>query len=208
MVRLPEKTVERLSRCRRVLLDQYYEEKDFIFSHEIASLLHVSPVQVRRDLMLMGYTGSPSKGYKISKLIKTIENKVDGKEVINAAVVGMGKLGHALVRYLKDRRERLVINAIFDNDPNLINNIFADIKCYHIDEIPRLISELNISIAILTVPATAAADVKNLLVESGIKGIINYTPTPLKVPDNVFLDEYDIVTSLEKVAYFIKQNKK
>ena len=63
---------------------------------------------------------------------------------------------------------------------------------------------MNITIAILTVPGEVAAEVKDMLVENGIKGILNYTPTPLKVPDNVYLEEYDITTSLEKVAYFVK----
>ena len=74
-----EKTVERLSLCRRVLITRKDQEKSFIFSHEIADLLHINPVQVRRDLMLMGITGSPSKGYNIEKLIGKISKKIDAR---------------------------------------------------------------------------------------------------------------------------------
>lgn len=208
MAVLPAKTVERLSLCRRVLLSQETEEKDYVFSHEIASLLHCTPVQVRRDLMLLGQAGSPSKGYRIDKLIKSINRKIDDKQEVNIGVVGMGKLGHAMVRYLKDRREKLKIKAVFDNDPNLIGNQFSGIYCYHTNEITKIISDQQITIGIITVPAQSANEVKNLLVEGGIKGILNYTPMPLKVPSNVYLSEYDIVTSLEKVVYFVKNSKK
>ena len=119
----------------------------------------------------------------------------------------MGKLGHAMVRYLDRRREKLKIVAVFDNDPNLIDSTISGVKCYHIKEIPKLIKQLSIDIAIITVPSHSATVVKDLLIASGIKGIVNYTPTPLKVPNNVYLEEHDIVTTLEKVSYFVKDSK-
>ena len=201
---LPEKTVERLSLCRRVLLNKLSEDTKFIFSHEIAKLLHVTPVQVRRDFMLMGYKGSPIKGYDIKKLIKSIGNTIDTNEGINAAVIGMGNLGNAIERYFKEKRDKITIVASFDTNINKIEGCQSQVKCFHIDDFAKVKEDMNISIAILTVPGEVAADVKDMLVEHGIKGILNYTPTPLKVPDNVYLEEYDITTSLEKVAYFVK----
>lgn len=201
---LPEKTVERLSLCRRVLLNQLHEDKKFIYSHEIAKLLHVTPVQIRRDFMLMGYTGSPSKGYDIKKLIKSIGATIDTKEGLNAAVIGMGNLGNAIARYFTDKREKLKIVASFDNNTDKIKTCLSGTKCFHIDDFAEAKEALNISIGIIAVPVNAAESVKNLLIDNGIKGILNFTPKPLKVPDNVYLEEYDIVTSLEKVAYFVK----
>ncbi|MBC8342992.1 MAG: redox-sensing transcriptional repressor Rex [Bacteroidetes bacterium] len=202
---LPEKTVERLSQCRRVLLNKLDQEKEFIFSHEIAKLLHLTPVQVRRDFMLMGYTGSPSKGYNIKKLIKAIGYTIDPDESQNAAVIGMGNLGKAISKYVEDKREFLKIVANFDVDEKKISKSVAGIKCHHIKDLSKVIRDLDITIAIITVPANDAYDVKELLVGNGIKGILNFTPAPLHVPDHIYLEEFDIITSLEKVAYFVKE---
>lgn len=202
--KLPEKTVERLSLCRRILLNKLEENKQYIFSHEIAKLLNITPVQVRRDLMLLGYTGSPSKGYEIKKLVKYIGKKIDSKEGLNVAIVGMGNLGRALCKHLTNKREKLNIVASFDVDEKKISNNKSGVKCYHIDNLPKIAKLLNISIGILTVSSEAAPEVTEILIKGGIKGILNFTPTPLNVPDEVHLEEYDLITSLEKVAYFVK----
>ena len=202
---LPEKTVERLSQCRRVLLNKLDQDKEFIFSHEIAKLLHLTPVQVRRDFMLMGYTGSPSKGYNIKRLIKAIGNTIDPEDCQYAAVIGMGNLGNAIAKYVERKGQYLKIVASFDIDDKKISNCVTGVKCHHLDELPQVVKEMDISIAIITVPANAAYDVKELLVENGIKGILNFTPAPLNVPDNIYLEEFDFITSLEKVAYFVKE---
>jgi len=203
---LPEKTVERLSQCRRVLLNKLDEEKEFIYSHEIAKLLHLTPVQVRRDFMLMGYTGSPSKGYNIKKLIKAIGLTIDPEDVQYAAVIGMGNLGNAIAKYVERKREFLRIIASFDIDEKKISKCVTGVKCYHMNDLPQVINDLDISIAIITVPGESAFEVKELLVKHGIKGILNFSPSPLNVPEKIYLEEYDIITSLEKVAYFVKEN--
>lgn len=202
---LPEKTVERLSQCRRVLLNKLDQETEFIFSHEIAKLLHLTPVQVRRDFMLMGYTGSPSKGYNIKRLIKAIGNTIDPDDCQYAAVIGMGNLGKAIAKYVEDKRQYLKIVANFDIDEKKISNCVTEIKCHHINDLAQVVKDLDISIAIITVPANAAYDVKEILVNNGIKGILNFTPAPLNVPEHIYLEEFDIITSLEKVAYFVKE---
>jgi len=202
--KLPEKTVERLSLCRRVLLSKLPEDKRFIYSHEIAKLLHITPVQVRRDFMLMGYTGSPSKGYDIQKLVSSIGKTIDSRSGVNVAVIGVGNLGTAIFNYLHKRREKLHLVAGFDRDPEVIASFHDDVPCFHISKLPEKVKELNIRIVIITVPGPAAKEVKELALDSGIKGILNFTPSPMKVPENVFLEEYDIVTSLEKVSYFVK----
>ena len=109
--------------------------------------------------------------------------------------------------YLKDKNRYLKIIACFDNDQNKIDKMCCGIPCYSINDAGSLIKELNINIAVLTVPTTAAIEVSEILIKSGIKGILNFTTIPLKVPSNVYLEEYDMITSLEKVAYFTQFNK-
>lgn len=203
--KLPGKTIERLSQYRRSLLLLVADEKSHIFSHELAALLHITPVQVRRDIMLIGYTGTLRQGYDIRELIDLIGEILDSSEGQKVAVVGLGNLGRAILRYFIGKRSKLNITAAFDNNPEKIDRVYAGISCYHIDKLKEIIEQEGISIGIITVPASETSKVAEALVMAGIKGILNFTPTPVNVPAHVYLQEYDMITSLEKVAYFVKK---
>jgi len=202
---LPGKTVERLSEYRRTLLGCLNDNKNFIYSHDLAALLHITAVQVRRDLMLIGYSSVLRKGYDVRELIETISRIIDSDEGVNVAIVGIGNLGRAFAAYFKGKRSKLNLVASFDNDPLKINKVISGVKCYPYGEMERLVSEMNIRIAILTVPADYARDIAEEAVRYGIRGILNYTTVPLNVPPEVYLEEYDMITSIEKVAYFVKE---
>jgi redox-sensing transcriptional repressor len=207
MDKLPGKTVERLSEYRRTLLECLNEKKNFIFSHDLAALLHITAVQVRRDLMLIGYSSSLRKGYDIRELIETIGKIIDSEESLNVAIIGIGNLGRAVAGYFKGKRSKLNLVASFDNDPHKINKVISGVKCYPYHEMESLIRDLDIRIAILTVPADHAEEIAEETVRFGIKGILNYTTVPLNVPPEVYLEEYDMITSIEKVAYFVKEGR-
>ncbi len=204
---LPGKTVERLSEYRRTLLTCLDEKRNFIFSHDLASRLHITAVQVRRDLMLIGYSSLHRKGYDVKELIDKISSIIDSDEGMNVAIIGIGNLGRAVAGYFKGKRSKLNLVASFDNDPQKINRVISGVKCYPYDEMERIIGELKIQITILSVPADFAKEIAEEAVRYGIKGILNFTTIPLNVPSGVFLEEYDMITSIEKVAYFVKENK-
>ena len=208
MTKLPGKTVERLSEYRRTLLKCLNEKKNYIFSHDLAARLHITAVQVRRDLMLIGYSSVQRKGYDVRELIDTIGKIIDSEKSINVAIIGIGNLGRAVAGYFKGKRSKLNVVASFDNDPQKINKVISGVKCYSYQELERLMKELDIQIAILTVPPDFAREVAEDMVRYGIKGILNYTTIPLNVPDGIYLEEYDMITSMEKVAYFVKENLK
>jgi redox-sensing transcriptional repressor len=207
MTALPGKTVERLSEYRRTLLSCLSENRNFIFSHDLAARLHITAVQVRRDLMLIGYSSIHRKGYDVKELIDTIGRIIDSEEGMNVAIVGIGNLGRALAGYFKGKRSKLNLVASFDNDPQKINKVISGVKCYPYNDLEQVISELKIQIAIMTVPADFAREIAEETVRFGIKGILNFTTVPLNVPSNIYLEEYDMITSIEKVAYFVKGNK-
>lgn len=204
---LPEKTVERLSEYRRTLLDCLHQGKSHIFSHELAALLHNTAVQVRRDMMLMGFTSMQRKGYAIKDLIDAIGDLIDTEEGLNVAVVGAGNLGRAITGYFRGKRSKLNIVATFDVDPDKIGRMIAGVKCYSLDEFQRLTTDLEISIAILTVPPEHSKNIAEFVAGNGIKGILNFTTVPLNMPPHVYLEEYDMITSLEKIAYFVKNHQ-
>lgn len=205
---LPEKTVERLSKYRRFLLTKLEDKVEFIFSHELASSLHLTPEQVRRDIMLIGYTGTQRKGYVIKELIEAISSILDGEEKIKAVIIGMGHLGKAISNYFSVKRSNIEIVAAFDNDSTKVDRIISGIKSYHIDNLEFIIDETKAKIAILTLSPSGAQDITDHLVYIGIKGILNFTTVTLRVPDDVYVEHYDMITSLEKVAYFVKENIK
>lgn len=205
MSRLPEKTVGRLSEYRRTLLNCLANGKTHVYSHELALLHNITAVQVRRDIMLIGYSTTLKKGYDVKALIDVIGDIVDTEDGLNAAIIGIGNLGRAITTYFNGKRTKLKIAATFDTDPEKVNRVISGVKCYPMSEMIRVIKEQDISIGILTVPPEDASAVSETLIMAGIKGILNYTSTSLNVSPNVYLEEYDMITSLEKVAYFVKE---
>jgi redox-sensing transcriptional repressor len=157
--------------------------------------------------MLIGYSSVQRKGYDIKELIDTIAGIIDPEEGMNVAIIGIGNLGRAMAGYFKGKRSKLNLVASFDTDPQKINKVISGVKCYPYHDLEKTIDELKIKIAILTVPADSAKEIAEETVRFGIRGILNFTTIPLNVPSGVYLEEYDMITSLEKVAYFVKENK-
>lgn len=204
---LPEKTVERLSEYRRTLYNCLEDGKTKIYSHELAELHNITAVQVRRDIMFIGYSSARRKGYDIEQLIAVISSIIDQEKPINVAVVGNGNLGRAVSSYFAGKRPNLNLVASFDIDPKVVGSERNGIKCYPISRIHEIISNQNIELAILTVPMQAAQEMAKVLIQTGIKGILNFTTVSLHVPEEIYLEEYDMTTSLEKVAYFVKNKE-
>jgi len=204
-MKLPEKTIGRLSEYRRTLLNCLGNGKTHIYSHELANLHNITAVQVRRDIMLIGYSTTAKKGYDVKALIDVIGEIIDTDQGLNAAIVGVGNLGRAITTYFNGKRTKLRIVATFDTDPLKVGRVIAGVKCYSMAELKDIVVQNDISIGVITVPPEDAAQVTDQLVMAGVKGLLNYTSSPLNVPENVYLEEYDMITSLEKVAYFVKQ---
>jgi len=204
MKNLPEKTIERLSEYRRTLFRCLDEGKTHIYSHELAGMHNITAVQVRRDIMFIGYASQGKKGYDIKELIGVIAGIMDPSDILNIAVVGYGHLGKAISSYLVNKRPKLRIVAAFDIDPKKIGSTTAVVECFSVERLREIISSRSISLALLTVPSDAAQQMAKALISSGIRGILNFTTVNLNVPGNFYLEEYDMITSLEKVAYFVK----
>ncbi|HPG73135.1 MAG TPA: redox-sensing transcriptional repressor Rex [Bacteroidales bacterium] len=202
---LPEKTIERLSQYRRLLTQLHHEGRDYIFSHDIALLLHITSVQVRRDIMLIGYTGSQRKGYIVVDMISKIGEILDAPKGLRAAVFGMGNLGKAITSYFNGTGHNISIVAAFDSDIQKNDRLISGIPCHSIQEIKSVILNQKISLAILTLPPQFAQEITDNLVFAGIKGILNFTSVPLRVSPDVFVENYDMLSSLEKIAYFVKE---
>lgn len=201
---IPEKTIERLSEYRRTLLKCHAQGITHIFSHVLAGMHGITAVQVRRDLMLIGFSSDTKKGYDVKVLIDFITNILYSEQPMNMAIIGMGHLGQAVTKYFNGKGLKLRITAAFDVDPNKVGTSIDTIPCYHIDEFEQRVDELDISIAIVSLPTSQASTVVLPIINAGIKGVLNFTSAPLNFPQGIVVENYDITTLLEKVAYFVK----
>ena len=203
---IPARTIERMVLYKRILGDLQGKGVSMLFSHQLADLAHNTSTQVRRDLMEIGYSGSPRKGYNVAELISAISQILDGSRERIIALVGVGNLGRAILSYFTYNHPGLTIAAAFDTDERRINRVVSGCRCYHFDRFEELVREKQINMGIITVPALAAQSVADRMTAAGIRGILNFAPVPLTVPEGVFVDRIDIASALEKLAYFTGLN--
>ena len=203
-----EKTIGRLSLYRRLLTELLADDRLNVYSHELASLAGGTAPQVRRDLMAIGYSGSPAKGYDIADLADSISSFMDNPDGTRVILVGVGNLGRAIMSYFKIQRPTLKIVASFDNDTKKIGSNICDRPCCDIAELETKAVELDVRMGVIAVPADRAQTVSDKLVAAGITGILNFAPTRLKVPEHVYVEHVDLTTSMEKVAYFVQSGHK
>lgn len=199
------KTIGRLSLYRRLLLQLAADGVKYIYSHDLAAEAGVSAAQVRRDIMYIGYSGNPNRGYDAQELIQSIGNFFDAPDVQNIAIVGVGNLGRAIMAYFTGRREKLHIAAVFDSDPDKYGRVIHGYRCYDVEMLPQVANELNITIGAICVPAAVAQKVADKLVLAGIGGILNFAPVPLHVPSDIYVENIDMTMAMEKVAYFARK---
>jgi len=182
---IPNKVINRLTLYHSILTDYIEKNIEYISSPQIADLLHVDNTQVRKDIALLNYRGKCKVGYKVKELKLLIEDTLKFKTVKKAFIIGAGNLGSALANYDNFEAYGFNISALFDICPDKIGLKINDKKIFHLRELTNSVIKFDAKIAILTVPRRAAQEVTNILVESGIKYIWNFTPCVLNVPDNV-----------------------
>lgn len=202
---IPERTIERLSEYRRTLLDCLDKGITHLYSHTLAEIHGITAVQVRRDLMLIGFSSDTKRGYDARDLVDFIGGILDDRDVMNIAVIGMGHIGQAVTQYFTGKRSKLKIVASFDIDPAKVGHDMAGVPCYHIDDFHHRVRQHNIKIVLLSSPTGVAASFVEPIIKAGIKGVLNFTSKPLNFPEGIYVEDYDIITLLEKVAYFVKE---
>jgi len=202
--KLPPRTVERLSKYRR-LLDRYAgADGVHIHSHRLAEMLNVSPEQVRRDLMLLGLSGNQRRGYLVEALLERIGETIDSEAGNRIAIVGVGNLGRALMGFIGNSDTKMFIVAAFDIDPAKTGAEIMGVPCFHIRDIPEKFNELKIDMAVLAVPPEATRAVAEKLMQTAVRGLLNFSSVHLDLPNHIYKKDYDIITSLEEIGFFIK----
>lgn len=199
------KVVARMSRYRRLLLNLLHDKTEAVYSHELARLCGSTAPQVRKDLVTIRCSGCPAKGYNVRELLEQIQEFLDAPDGQQVALVGVGNLGRAILGYFAGRRLHLNIAAAFDRDPEKVDRVVHGCRCHHLDELASIVREKRIDVAILAVPAAAAQELADQLVLAGVRGILNFVPVPLRVPRGVYVEDADMTSSLECVAFFARE---
>lgn len=186
-IQLTDKIIKRLTLYHCILFDYIEKNIEFISSPQIAKLLNIDDSQVRKDIKLLNNTGKCKVGYEVKCLKKSIEKTLGFEKPKNAFIIGAGNLGMALAKYTNFQDYGLNIMALFDNDKRKVDVIVNFKKVFDIEKLPDLAKKLNVEIAILTVPRSYAQETADFLIKSNIKYIWNFTPTVLKVPNDVIV---------------------
>ena len=198
---IPRPTVKRLSLYLRELDRVAAGDRTTISSKQLAGALGLTDAQVRKDLGCFGQFGRPGIGYSISELIEELKKTLGTDRQWNAAVVGAGNLGQAVMAYPRFRSKGFDIVAVFDNDSEKAGKEIEGHHVHPMADLPKLVQERDIRIGIISVPATAAQKVANDLIESGVRGILNFAPIRLDVHDAVSVASVDFSISLEQLAF-------
>lgn len=200
----PKKTIERISLYKRIIDNLLKNGENKLFSHEIAQLAGVTSSQIRHDFMFIGTNGRANSGYDLKELQANIENFLTAGMQDNFCLVGVGNLGRAILAFFHARHKNVVITAAFDKDPALKDKVIQGCRCYSIENAGEIIRNEKINLGIITVPAEQAQSVAGILIEAGIKGIINFAPVPLKVRQGIFVENVDLTMYMEKAAFITR----
>lgn len=193
-------TIKRLLEYRQCLKQLELLGFKKVYSYTLGERVGVTAEQVRKDFSLFGIRGNKKRGYVINELLITINDIFKRNEIQNVIIVGMGNIGKALIQYENFKKNNINILAAFDIDPAKHIKKFG-ITVYPLDKLPSLIKEYNVITAIIAVPDIAAQEICNLLVSNGIKGIMNFAPVVLQVPDEVTVNNINLGNELEGLIY-------
>jgi len=199
--RIPDETISRLPVYMRGLLRFSEQGIRYVSSKMLADQLGINSPQIRRDLSYFGGFGTRGVGYDVPKLLGTVRDILRLNRPNKAALVGLGNLGSALLKYPGFATYGMEITAIFDNDCRKTERTIRNIKVQDISKISTLKRD-NISLAIIAVPASGAQEVADKLVAADIKGILNFAPCHIAVPKKVKVITIDIAMDLVRLPYY------
>ena len=201
---IPEVVILRLPLYVRVLTQLKDEGTEVISSRELGDRLSVTPAQIRKDLSYFGRFGKQGRGYNVSYLVGELRQVLGLDRQWNTAVIGIGRLGRAIINYPGFAPEGFKVVAAFDADPAQVGRQFEDVAIQSIGEMQQTIRERNIAIAIVAVPAPQAQRVISDLVACGVKAILNYAPIAPQAPEDVRVRNIDPVLALQTMTYHLK----
>ncbi len=193
---------KRLQKYRMALLRFKKMGLKKTFSHSLSEETSVSAVLIRKDFSQCGIRGKRRGGYDIDLLLGELKKIFGHEKEQNIIIVGLGNIGSALVKYEDYRQSNMNMVAAFDIDPAKRTRRYP-VPVYSLENLREVIDTFDVSVAILAVPEFSAQETSRYLVENGIRGILNFAPVLLKVPDHVLVNNVNVMIELERLMYHI-----
>jgi len=197
----------RLSLYLRCLEGLRREERDTTSSRELATVLGLGDAQVRKDLAYLGGLGRRGVGYRIDDLISAIRSALGIDREWLAVLVGAGNLARALLRYRGFPERGFRIVGLFDSDQAKVGLRVDGVEIFAISDLDQRVQSLGVELGIVTVPSDAAQGVGEALATAGVRGILNFAPTVLRLPGEIAVVNVDLTIQLEQLAFQVQAGR-
>jgi len=203
----PKVVVERLSLYLRELQRAGDSGQETISSAKLGQMLGLTDAQVRKDLAWFGQFGYPGVGYRCGELTAAIRQILGTDRQWPMALIGVGNLGRALLRYRGFRRQGFRIAAAFDVADDAIGAEIEGVRVYPLAELPQRAATMEIRMAVIAAPAEAVGEIVSVLEQAGIRGVLNFAPLRIAPPEGMSVHHVDLAIALEQVAFAVVQSE-
>lgn len=200
--KIPQATAKRLPLYYRFIVNLHNQGKTRVSSKELSEAVKVDSATIRRDFSYFGALGKKGYGYNVDYLLQFFKTTLEQDEITEVALIGVGNLGTAFLNYNFIQNNNMKIAMAFDRSKKKAGTKVGGVPIYHIDNLAEQLG--NVEVVILTVTASSAQEITDLLVEKNVKGILNFTPARLTVPDHVRVHHIDLSVELQSFIYFLK----
>ena len=200
---VPEVVVARLPQYVRILKELLAAGVQVANSQQLGDQLQVTPAQIRKDLSYFGRFGKQGRGYSVRHLLDELQQILGLNEHWNVVVIGVGRLGNAILSYPGFTPDGFHIVAALDSNPALIGQEVEGITVRPVEDLQKVVEAQNITIAVVAVPSRFTQEVIDDLVECGVRAILNYAPTSPQVPRDVKIRNIDPVLSLQSMTFYL-----
>lgn len=205
--KIPQATTKRLPLYYRFLQNFANEGKTRISSSELSEAMKIDSATIRRDFSYFGALGKKGYGYDVLDLLDFFRETLDQHEATNVALIGVGNLGNAFLKYNFQKNHNTKIVVAFDSKAPHDGININDIPVYHPDCLEEMYEKYGAEMAILTVSAKSAQPMADRLSAMNAKGILNFTPLRLSVPDTMKVMNIDLSVELQALIYLIRNNE-
>jgi redox-sensing transcriptional repressor len=206
-IKISEAVVRRLPIYLRFLNELSLSNIQTVSSQDLGEKLDLNPAQIRKDLAYFGEFGRKGVGYNVDYLIEKIRQILKLDKTMNVVLVGTGNLGRALCNYSMYIKDNMKIVAVFDADPSKSGTLLNHLVVQPMQELAESVRQLDISVGIITVPASEAQKVADEFVAAGIRGILNFAPVVLKTSPGVRIHNADFTAELLSLAYYMDHHE-
>lgn len=203
--KISESAVRRLSLYLRTLEELDRAGHEAVSSEQLAARSATTAAQVRKDLSVFGSFGKRGFGYTVEELGRALRGILGLTQPWRVALIGAGRIGSALFEYTGFAQRGFQIVAVFDSDPAKIGRKWGDSIIHDVAKLERVVSDKDIQIAILAVPVEAVQGVMDQASRAGVRGVLNFAPVRLKVPEGVTVKDVNLVIDLESLTFALSQ---